>query len=118
MEHQGQQDVKIIKSLMTKLPKHLKVNQQAAQGVGNVDSKAMVSCSIFLYMRNVRLRAPTHQSHPKPSPSPHETCLPQVKRRTANQNYFYGSYVMQYGELKLSVENLFLYMGTNPANDN
>ncbi|CAI9755699.1 unnamed protein product [Fraxinus pennsylvanica] len=41
-----------------------------------------------------------------------------VRRRTANQNYFYGSHVMQYGELKLSVENLFLYMGANPANDN
>lgn len=25
---------------------------------------------------------------------------------------------MQYGDLKLSVEDLFLYMGTNPANDN
>lgn len=42
----------------------------------------------------------------------------QVRRRTANQNSGYGSHVMQYGDLKLSVENLFLYMGTNPANDN
>ena len=25
---------------------------------------------------------------------------------------------MQYGDLKLSLEDLFLYMGTNPANDN
>lgn len=25
---------------------------------------------------------------------------------------------MQYGDLKLSVDNLFMYMGTNPANDN
>ncbi|XP_022872058.1 vacuolar-processing enzyme-like [Olea europaea var. sylvestris] len=41
-----------------------------------------------------------------------------VRRRTANQNSYYGSHVMQYGDLKLSVENLFLYMGTNPANDN
>ncbi|KAG8375645.1 hypothetical protein BUALT_Bualt10G0121800 [Buddleja alternifolia] len=40
-----------------------------------------------------------------------------VKKRTANENS-YGSHVMQYGDLKLSVENLFMYMGTNPANDN
>lgn len=25
---------------------------------------------------------------------------------------------MQYGDLKLSVDKLFMYMGTNPANDN
>nr|ALG36104.1 asparaginyl endopeptidase [Oldenlandia affinis] len=41
-----------------------------------------------------------------------------VKARTSNGNSAYGSHVMQYGDLKLSVDNLFLYMGTNPANDN
>ncbi|KAA8525182.1 hypothetical protein F0562_006954 [Nyssa sinensis] len=41
-----------------------------------------------------------------------------VKKRTSNDNSGYGSHVMQYGDLKLSVDNLFLYMGTNPANDN
>ncbi|KAK4485895.1 hypothetical protein RD792_008546 [Penstemon davidsonii] len=41
-----------------------------------------------------------------------------VKERTANENGYYGSHVMQYGDLKLSVENLFMYVGTNPANDN
>lgn len=42
----------------------------------------------------------------------------QVKKRTSNDNSGYGSHVMQYGDLKLSLEDLFLYMGTNPANDN
>ncbi|KAL0407725.1 UNVERIFIED_CONTAM: Vacuolar-processing enzyme [Sesamum radiatum] len=42
----------------------------------------------------------------------------QVKKRTANENSYYGSHVMQYGDLKLSVDHLFSYMGTNPANDN
>ncbi|GLT25538.1 hypothetical protein SLA2020_006600 [Shorea laevis] len=41
-----------------------------------------------------------------------------VKRRTANGNSAFGSHVMQYGDVPLSKENLFLYMGTNPANDN
>ncbi|KAL0447413.1 UNVERIFIED_CONTAM: Vacuolar-processing enzyme [Sesamum latifolium] len=41
-----------------------------------------------------------------------------VKKRTANENSYYGSHVMQYGDLKLSVDHLFSYMGTNPANDN
>ncbi|KAL7150818.1 hypothetical protein ABFS83_05G138900 [Erythranthe nasuta] len=41
-----------------------------------------------------------------------------VKQRTANQNSYHGSHVMQFGDLKLSVDNLFMYMGTNPANDN
>ncbi|KAJ8750562.1 hypothetical protein K2173_015723 [Erythroxylum novogranatense] len=41
-----------------------------------------------------------------------------VKRRTANNNSAYGSHVMQYGDIRLSKENLFLYMGTNPENDN
>jgi legumain len=41
-----------------------------------------------------------------------------VKRRTSNDNSDYGSHVMQYGDVRLSKENLFLYLGTNPANDN
>ncbi|KAK9131053.1 hypothetical protein Sjap_011540 [Stephania japonica] len=42
-----------------------------------------------------------------------------VKWRTINENGEYGSHVMQYGDLKLSKDqHLFLYMGTNPANDN
>ncbi|KAK6161933.1 hypothetical protein DH2020_001774 [Rehmannia glutinosa] len=41
-----------------------------------------------------------------------------VKKRTANDNSYMGSHVMQYGDLNLSVESLFMYMGTDPANDN
>lgn len=41
-----------------------------------------------------------------------------VKRRTANDNSAYGSHVMQYGDVGLSKDNLFVYMGTNPANEN
>ncbi|XP_057468481.1 vacuolar-processing enzyme-like [Actinidia eriantha] len=41
-----------------------------------------------------------------------------VKRRTANDNSAYGSHVMQYGDLPLSKDNIYLYMGSNPANDN
>ncbi|KAK4792454.1 hypothetical protein SAY86_022889 [Trapa natans] len=41
-----------------------------------------------------------------------------VKSRTANENSAYGSHVMQYGDIGQSKESLFLYMGTNPANDN
>ncbi|KAG6388022.1 hypothetical protein SASPL_153219 [Salvia splendens] len=41
-----------------------------------------------------------------------------VKKRTANDNGYYGSHVMQFGDVKLSVEALYLYMGTDPANDN
>ncbi|KAI3937560.1 hypothetical protein MKW92_019860 [Papaver armeniacum] len=41
-----------------------------------------------------------------------------VKERTQNANSAYGSHVMQYGDLEVSKEDLFLYMGTNPANDN
>ncbi|KAI4337116.1 hypothetical protein L6164_015569 [Bauhinia variegata] len=41
-----------------------------------------------------------------------------VKKRTADENSFYGSHVMQYGDTKLSKNSLFVYMGTNPANDN
>ncbi|CAL8996140.1 unnamed protein product [Prunus brigantina] len=41
-----------------------------------------------------------------------------VKTRTENDNSGFGSHVMQYGDVGLSKENLFVYMGTNPANDN
>ncbi|KAL8244748.1 hypothetical protein R6Q59_011006 [Mikania micrantha] len=41
-----------------------------------------------------------------------------VKERTSSDNSYYGSHVMQYGDLPLSKENLHLYMGTNPANEN
>ncbi|CAA0824251.1 Vacuolar-processing enzyme gamma-isozyme [Striga hermonthica] len=41
-----------------------------------------------------------------------------VKKRTAKDNSYMGSHVMQYGDLNLSAENLFVYMGTDPANDN
>jgi hypothetical protein len=41
-----------------------------------------------------------------------------VKDRTSVHNtYSYGSHVMQYGSLNLNVQNLFSYIGTNPAND-
>lgn len=30
----------------------------------------------------------------------------------------YGSHVMQYGDIGVSKDNLFLYLGTNSANDN
>eukprot|EP00262_Sarcandra_glabra_P009435 TRINITY_DN23819_c0_g1_i1.p1 TRINITY_DN23819_c0_g1~~TRINITY_DN23819_c0_g1_i1.p1 ORF type:complete len:489 (-),score=76.43 TRINITY_DN23819_c0_g1_i1:167-1633(-) len=41
-----------------------------------------------------------------------------VKGRTSNHNtYSYGSHVMQYGDIGLNEENVFLYIGTNPAND-
>lgn len=41
-----------------------------------------------------------------------------VKERTANGNGYYGSHVMQYGDLQLSSEEVFMYLGTNPENDN
>ncbi|KAG6423392.1 hypothetical protein SASPL_113787 [Salvia splendens] len=41
-----------------------------------------------------------------------------VKKRTAAGNSYYGSHVMQYGDLKQSLDTLYMYMGTNPANDN
>nr|AGC94758.1 vacuolar processing enzyme [Malus hupehensis] len=41
-----------------------------------------------------------------------------VKTRAANDNSGSGSHVMQYGDVGLSKNNLFVYMGTNPANDN
>lgn len=43
----------------------------------------------------------------------------QVKSRTSNDNtYQYGSHVMQYGDVELNEDNVFLYIGSNPANDN
>lgn len=42
----------------------------------------------------------------------------QVKRRTSNGDSAYGSHVMQYGDIGLSKDHLFAYLGTNPANDN
>ena len=42
----------------------------------------------------------------------------QVKKRTASDNSAYGSHVMQYGDIGLGKNDLFLYMGTNPENDN
>ncbi|TYI76855.1 hypothetical protein E1A91_D06G105800v1 [Gossypium mustelinum] len=41
-----------------------------------------------------------------------------VKKRTINGNSAYGSHVMQYGDVGLSKDSLFAYLGTNPANDN
>ncbi|KAE8664390.1 Vacuolar-processing enzyme [Hibiscus syriacus] len=41
-----------------------------------------------------------------------------VKKRTLNVNSYYGSHVMQYGDVGLSKESLFAYLGTNPFNDN
>ncbi|OAY75397.1 vacuolar-processing enzyme-like isoform X1 [Ananas comosus] len=42
-----------------------------------------------------------------------------VKARTAVGNtYSYGSHVMQYGDLNLDAQHVFLYIGSNPANDN
>ena len=41
----------------------------------------------------------------------------QVKDRTLSGGY-YGSHVMQYGNVGLSKDSLFLYLGTDPANDN
>lgn len=42
-----------------------------------------------------------------------------VKDRTSMHNTFsFGSHVMQYGDLNLNVNNVFLYIGSNPANDN
>ncbi|KAL2940191.1 Vacuolar-processing enzyme [Bienertia sinuspersici] len=40
-----------------------------------------------------------------------------VKGRTAS-NPFYSSHVMEYGDKELRQDLLYLYMGTNPANDN
>jgi legumain len=41
-----------------------------------------------------------------------------VKERTSSENSYYGSHVMEYGDIPLSKDHLYMYMGTNPANDN
>ncbi|KAK9102232.1 hypothetical protein Sjap_019486 [Stephania japonica] len=41
-----------------------------------------------------------------------------VKKRTLNKNRSEGSHVMQYGDIKLDKNHLYMYFGTNPANDN
>ncbi|GAB2223030.1 hypothetical protein Droror1_Dr00017165 [Drosera rotundifolia] len=41
-----------------------------------------------------------------------------VKTRTASDNSAYGSHVMQFGDIGLSKDPLFNYMGTNPENEN
>ncbi|KAF6139693.1 hypothetical protein GIB67_002498 [Kingdonia uniflora] len=41
-----------------------------------------------------------------------------VKERTINKDLPYGSHVMEYGNSELSVQHLYMYMGTNPSNDN
>ncbi|GMI97955.1 gamma vacuolar processing enzyme, asparaginyl endopeptidase 3, legumain gamma [Hibiscus trionum] len=41
-----------------------------------------------------------------------------VKKRTIDGDAFYGSHVMQYGDIGVSKDSLFAYLGTNPANDN
>lgn len=41
----------------------------------------------------------------------------QVKTKTAEKP-FYGSHVMQYGDKELTQDMLYLYMGTNPNNEN
>ncbi|XP_027368995.1 vacuolar-processing enzyme-like isoform X2 [Abrus precatorius] len=41
-----------------------------------------------------------------------------VKERTIGGTFYFGSHVMQYGDIGLSSDALFAYMGTNPANDN
>ncbi|XP_057957454.1 vacuolar-processing enzyme-like [Malania oleifera] len=41
-----------------------------------------------------------------------------VKKRTADPHSYYTSHVMQYGDIGLSKDDLFQYIGTNPANEN
>ncbi|XP_074566052.1 vacuolar-processing enzyme-like [Curcuma longa] len=42
-----------------------------------------------------------------------------VKTRTSvGETYSGGSHVMQYGDVELNAENLFSYLGSNPANEN
>ena len=41
-----------------------------------------------------------------------------VKERTISGDSYYGSHVMQYGDVGLSRDVLFHYLGTDPANDN
>ena len=42
----------------------------------------------------------------------------QIRRRVFTQDLDFNSHVTQYGDMKLSKEFLFTYMGTNPDNDN
>lgn len=44
-------------------------------------------------------------------------CL-QVKERTISGDSYYGSHVMQYGDVGLSSDVLFHYLGIDPVNDN
>ena len=44
--------------------------------------------------------------------------LLQVKKRTANGGSYYGSHVLEFGDRELSKDKVYLYMCTNPANDN
>ncbi|KAK9699779.1 hypothetical protein RND81_08G195800 [Saponaria officinalis] len=41
-----------------------------------------------------------------------------VRSRASSGDSYYGSHVMQFGDLKLSKDMLYLYMGSNPANEN
>lgn len=41
-----------------------------------------------------------------------------MKQRTANANSAYGSHVMQFGDIEISGEDLYQYIGTDPANEN
>ncbi|KAI3867017.1 hypothetical protein MKW92_004501, partial [Papaver armeniacum] len=42
-----------------------------------------------------------------------------VKRRTTANNYYRGSHVTQYGDIKqLTSQSMYTYIGTNPENDN
>lgn len=41
-----------------------------------------------------------------------------MKKRTLNDFDFYGSHVMQYGDIALNRDALSSYMGTDPANEN
>ncbi|KAK5792490.1 hypothetical protein PVK06_033604 [Gossypium arboreum] len=41
-----------------------------------------------------------------------------LKKRTINGNSAYGSHVMQFGDIGISMDNLFTCLGTNPADDN
>jgi len=42
----------------------------------------------------------------------------QVKERTISGGLYYGSHVMQYGDVGLSKDILYHYLGTDPANEN
>ncbi|KAB2007861.1 hypothetical protein ES319_D10G059400v1 [Gossypium barbadense] len=42
----------------------------------------------------------------------------ELVKRTINDNSAYGSHVMQFAGIGISMDNLFTCLGTNPANDN